>query len=80
MPEPPYSAPPDRFLPRRTSLGYQLALLNGDEVILPPLYIYHVRQGASASFYSAFVRSIRASSSWACGRSRQVARSGNASQ
>jgi formylglycine-generating enzyme required for sulfatase activity len=37
MPEPVYVAPPDRFSPRLANLGYHITLLNGAEVILPPL-------------------------------------------
>jgi formylglycine-generating enzyme required for sulfatase activity len=38
QPAPPsYAAPPERFPPRLASLGYQVAFLNGAEVILPPL-------------------------------------------
>jgi formylglycine-generating enzyme required for sulfatase activity len=37
MPEPEHVAAPNRFPSRLASLGYHIALLNGDEVILPPL-------------------------------------------
>jgi toxoflavin biosynthesis protein ToxD len=37
MPEPVHVAPPDRFPARLASLGYHVTLLNGAEIILPPL-------------------------------------------